>query len=79
MPLTELFTRHPSTVGESYLGHMAFALGFAGWLFLAGLAALLHAIFPFMFETTASRITARLYERTAHRGGHSTVKVQEIV
>ncbi len=68
MPLSNLFTDHPSTVGESYFGHMAFALGFAGWLILAGMAALIHAVLPFAFETTASQIIARLYERTSHRG-----------
>lgn len=70
MPLTDLFTRHPDTVGETYLGHMAFALGFAGWLVVAGIAALIHAVFPFLFETTASRIITRLHARMTHRTAH---------
>lgn len=68
MPIAKIFTQHPATVGETYWGHMSFALGFAGWLLLAGCAALIHAIFPFAFETTASQIIARLYERTSTRG-----------
>ncbi len=68
MKLTDPFTRHPATVGETYFGHMAFALGFSGWLLLVGAAALIHAVFPFCCETTASRITARLFAMTAQRG-----------
>lgn len=66
--LATLFTRHPETVGETYLGHMRFAAWFASRLFAAGAAALIHALLPFLFETTASRIIRELYERTHHRG-----------
>ena len=63
--IARLFTDHPATVGESYFGHMAFAAWFASRLFLAGAAALVHAVLPFLFETTASRIVRELAERTA--------------
>ncbi len=49
------FRDHPASVGESYFGHMAFALKFSGLLFAAGGAALIHAFVPPLFETTASR------------------------
>jgi hypothetical protein len=72
--IAKLFTDHPETVGETYFGHMAFAAWFASRLFMAGAAALVHAVLPFMFETTASRIVRELYGRThnrkpAHAGG----------
>jgi hypothetical protein len=67
MTLAKLFTDHPASVDETYFGHMAFAAWFASRLFMAGCAALVHAILPFIFETTASRIVRELYERTAHR------------
>lgn len=67
--LARLFTDHPATVGETYFGHMAFASWFASRLFAAGLAALVHALLPFLFETTASGIIRELYERTHNRGG----------
>lgn len=51
---------HPASVGESYFGHMRFALRFAGLLFAAGGAALVHALLPAMFETTASRMILRM-------------------
>jgi hypothetical protein len=66
--IAQLFTQHPASVGESYFGHMAFAGWFASRLFMAGGAALIHALLPFLFETTASRIIRELYERTHNRG-----------
>ncbi|MEL6998829.1 MAG: DUF6356 family protein [Pseudomonadota bacterium] len=64
------FTAHPASVDETYGEHFRFALGFAGTLFLAAGAALTHAILPFCFEKTASRIIARLYARTHNRGAN---------
>ncbi len=55
------FQDHPATVNESYFGHMRFALGFAGALFAAGGAALVHALIPPLFETTASRKIKELH------------------
>lgn len=68
--IARLFTTHPQTVGETYFGHMAFALWFASRLILAAGAALVHAVLPFLFETTASRIVRELYERTSKRSAH---------
>ncbi|MEL7099081.1 MAG: DUF6356 family protein [Pseudomonadota bacterium] len=62
-----IFTAHPAKVGESYLGHMAVALSFAGWLALASGAALVHALLPWMFERTASDIILRLHGRMVRR------------
>ena len=66
--LARIFTDHPASVDETYLGHMAFAGWFASRLFMAGFAALIHAFLPFLFETTASKIIRELYERTHNRG-----------
>jgi len=66
--LLHAFTDHPASVGESYWQHLAFALGFAVKLLLAGMAALVHAILPFLFKTTASRLIAEMASRTGpHR------------
>ncbi|MEM9061394.1 MAG: DUF6356 family protein [Pseudomonadota bacterium] len=62
------FTAHPASVDETYAEHFRFALRFSGTLFLAAGAALIHALLPFCFEKTASRIVARLYARTHNRG-----------
>lgn len=61
--LDRWFLAHPATVNETYLGHMRFALGFAFWLLAAGMAALVHAVLPALFETTASRILRMLVAR----------------
>jgi len=57
------FLAHPRSVEESYLEHMGSALSFARLLLFAGIAALVHAIFPTLFEKTGSRIVTRLYDR----------------
>lgn len=66
--IQRIFLAHPATVDETFLQHMAFALGFAFKLFAAAFAALIHAIIPCLFEKTASKIIAELYERTHNRG-----------
>ena len=66
--MKSLFLTHPQSVDETYFEHMAFAGRFSAALFLAAGAALVHAVMPFAFEKTASRMVAQLYERTRNRG-----------
>ena len=54
------FTAHPHEVGETYPEHARFALRYGVRMTVGGLAALAHGIFPFLFRTTASRITDEL-------------------
>ena len=61
------FQDHPASVDESYFGHMRFALGFAGALFVAGGAALIHALIPPLFETTASERIKSLHAKIINR------------
>ena len=56
------FTAHPTDVGETYLEHGVFACRYGARMTLGGLAALLHGVFPFLFQTTGSRITRELSE-----------------
>jgi len=58
-----MFTDHPKAVNETYLEHMHMSSRFGFWLFLAMLCALVHAIFPFAFEKTASGIITKLHGR----------------
>ncbi len=53
---SNIFTEHPHSVGETYGEHFLFALRFAGLLFGASAAALVHALLPFCFEKTASQL-----------------------
>lgn len=66
--LARIFLDHPAKVDETFFEHMIFATKFAGLLFVAAGAALVHALIPCLFEKTASRIIATLYERTHGRG-----------
>lgn len=57
------FLAHPRTVDEDYLAHMRQSLFFARHLIAAGLAALVHAFVPALFERTGSTRVAMLYDR----------------
>lgn len=61
------FVDHPASVNETYFQHLRFALGFALTLFAAGLAALVHALIPPLFETTASRLIKKMHARMEAR------------
>ena len=61
--LARLFTDHPASVHESYGEHMSMALSFAGPLFKAAAAALIHAFLPFLFVTTGSETITTLHDR----------------
>lgn len=73
--LHRLFLSHPETVDETYGEHFAFALGFALRLIGAGLAALIHAIIPCLFETTASRMIRQMHARIVSRGHQAAARV----
>jgi len=63
MTLSTLFTEHPASVNETYFEHMEMSSTFSFWLFVAGFCALVHAVFPFMFEKTGSKIIDKLHSR----------------
>lgn len=65
--ITRLFTDHPQSVDETYFEHLLFAGRFAGKLFLAGFCALVHALLPFIFEKTASRMINDMHHRMHNR------------
>ena len=54
------FTAHPHEVGETYLEHGVFACRYGARMTLGGVAAFVHGVFPFLFQTTGSRITREL-------------------
>ena len=61
------FTKHPHSVGETYLEHMNKAVDTAIKIQLVTFILLTHAVFPFIFEHTASdklyKITKSLQQR----------------
>jgi len=54
------FTAHPHDVGETYLEHGIFACRYGIRMACGGVAAFVHGLFPFLFQTTGSRITREL-------------------
>ncbi|MFC4724533.1 DUF6356 family protein [Glycocaulis abyssi] len=57
------FTSHPAEGGETYFQHFKFASAVGVQLLLAGLAALVHGVLPFVFRTTASRLLTGVHRR----------------
>ena len=64
------FTAHPASVGESYGEHCRFAFGFGARMTFGGIAAMIHAVLPFLFITTASRTLDEL-NALRTRGTHA--------
>jgi hypothetical protein len=62
-----IFIAHPQSVDETYFEHMRFAGWFAARLFLAGGAALIHAVIPCLFEKTASHMISEMHVRLVSR------------
>ena len=63
-----LFCEHPASVDESYVEHMAFAGGFGFRMILAGLACMIHGLFPFLFIRTGSRCVRDLHDQLVSSG-----------
>ena len=53
-------TKHPHSVNETYLEHMWCAVKFFIKLQLLSFVALVHSVFPFLFEFTASNGVKKL-------------------
>ena len=66
----KLFLDHPRSVNESYFEHFLFAMRFSILLFCAALAALVHALLPFLFEKTAGELIKSLSQKMQERSGH---------
>lgn len=65
--LDRYFLSHPRAVDESYLEHAGVAFRFSVRLLGAGLAALVHAVIPCLFERTASSMIKTMHSEIASR------------
>jgi hypothetical protein len=66
--INRLFTEHPAAVGETYGEHLVQASSFGTRMILAGLACLVHGLFPFLFVRTGSTAISALHTRmVTHR------------
>ena len=46
------FLKHPNKAGMSYFEHLMLSMRFAFMLFIASIQAFIHALCPFLFETS---------------------------
>ncbi len=67
-----LFQNHPASVGESYGQHAGFAFGVGLRMIGAGVACMLHGLFPFLFISTGSRCIRDLHANLGTRGQANT-------
>ena len=55
--MSNLFTKHPKSVGENYFSHFEKAVGFCCKLLVLSYKSLVHAILPFIYiDATSSKI-----------------------
>ena len=72
------FADHPRSVGESYAEHFSIAFRFGLAMLAGGLACLVHALCPALFERTGSRTIKRLYaEMISRQPGHQRLAHEE--
>ena len=61
--MTNKFTHHPATVGETYGQHFVSAMGFSLSLLRAAFYCAVHAVLPWVFVKTGSRCITDLHDR----------------
>jgi len=65
--VTNIFTKHPKEVGETYLEHMWNALRYGFTFLLLFFVALIHSILPFLFTKTASCVVQEMAKHMEDR------------
>ena len=65
--MIKLFTKHPHAAGETYFQHLRSALKFSWILLGLSIGALIHSIFPFLFEFTVSEGVNKLNQIMSKR------------
>lgn len=65
--MTNIFTKHPNSVGESYLVHGTKAVSYSVQMLFASICCIVHAVFPFVFQSTASNIARKVVEDVENR------------
>lgn len=76
--MKNIFTDHPHSIGETYLHHLKFASLFGMKMMAGGIACLLHAIFPFLFQKTGSNLLLEMTHDFVERMPRIEGKVAEL-
>lgn len=69
--MNNLLTKHLNNINETYFVHLGRALYFSLFLLIASVACFIHAIFPFLFERTASNLVNEVHVMMACRLGET--------
>jgi len=72
--LTKLFTHHPESNGETYFQHFRCAFSYGFRMIFSGVAAIIHSIFPFLFETAASDCAKKINEEIDRRSQNTLIQ-----
>ena len=75
--MKNIFTKHPNSVGESYLQHFGKALQFSALLLSLSFKALVHALLSFCYETAVSDKIKALSEGMQKRRQEAMKKIQD--
>ena len=65
--LRDRFTQHPHSINETYPEHLRYASMMGLRLVFAGMACIIHSIFPFWFEKTGSNAVKAIHEEMIAR------------
>jgi|TARA_Y100000385_G_scaffold250162_1_gene272022 hypothetical protein len=65
--VSNIFSKHPKEVGETYLQHLVVACKYGFILFGLFIIAIIHAVFPFVFKKTMSHKIIELAEQLQKR------------
>lgn len=61
--MSNIFTKHPEEVGETYWEHFGYAIRFSFHLLAGGVCCFFHAIFPFIFKDSATNFLIKIIKR----------------
>ena len=77
MSLSTLFRAHPESVGENYRQHLVQALKFSLTMGAGCIVCCVHALLPFLFEKTGSRLIEKLHTEMVTHRDRRAIKPQE--
>ena len=69
--LKKKFNEHPNLINETYGQHFCYAIRTAFKLIGIAFVLSIHAFFPFLFQTTASRMLKKINEEIQKRSNLS--------
>ncbi len=70
--MKNIFTDHPSRIGETYIHHLFFAGKTALKLFGVALVLMIHGLFPFIFQNFTRNFLEKLFHQLLKRNPKNT-------